>query len=117
MRTLVDPNNQLLAAVLRRSLAMAKTDARLLRHKNAKALRLGIEQLERKTAEKLPAEAKTARLAKEQACAVHRMAGIVSSDSDSNNSDDASPAADTYTEGKGEEMVIFDALVRLRFSF
>lgn len=101
----IDPDDQLLAAVLRRSLTTVKTDAWRLRSKNAKVLRPAIEQSEREVAEKVVAKAKAARQAKEQARTVCWMAGIISFDDDSNVcdgsdvSDDAHPTAAAYTLG------------------
>lgn len=88
-RVPVDPKDQILATILRRSLMTVETDAR--------RLRLAIEQLERK------ATAEATRLAKEQDRAVRRMTGNISYDDDSNlidgysSNDDAPPAADAYT--------------------
>ena len=55
--------------VLHRSLASVEIDARRLCRRNAKALRLTIEQSEREAEEELEAKAKAAPVAKEQACA------------------------------------------------
>lgn len=46
-RASVDPEDQLLATILRRSLTTAETNARWLRRKNTKALGLAFEQSER----------------------------------------------------------------------
>lgn len=47
-----DEEEELLAAVYRRSLSMVETDARRLRQKNAKALRICLEQTAREAAER-----------------------------------------------------------------
>lgn len=80
----IDSEEQLLAAVLLRSLTTLGTDARRLRHKNAKELQLDIEQSKREAVEKAAAAMKAARLAKQQARTTRRMAGIISTSS--NNS-------------------------------
>ena len=102
----------------RRSLTTAETAARRLRWKNAKVLRLAIEQSEREAKEAAAEKAQVARLKREQDRAVRRMKGlIVFSDSDSDNSDcdsctsssddqDPPPAAEDYNcagtqKGKG----------------
>ena len=83
----------------------AKSDARRLRRKNAKALRLAIEQSEREAKEAAAEKARVARLKREQDRAVRRMKGlIVLSDSDDDDSytsfdddQDPPPAADVYS--------------------
>ena len=57
----VDPKEAPLRKVMQRSLTTAETDVRRLRRKNAKALRIAIEQSEREASE---AAAEAARLAK-----------------------------------------------------
>ena len=89
-------------------------DARHLRRKNVKALRLAIEQSEREAKEAAAEKARVARLKREQDRAVRRMKGlIVLSDSDdgdsstsSSDDQDPPPATDAYRyagdrKGKG----------------
>lgn len=77
---------------------------RLLRNK-AKALRLAIEQSKREVAGEAVGKTNAARLAKEQTRAVRRMANIISSDDDSEDSDGSKnddstpPATDACIEG------------------
>ena len=92
-----------------RSLTTAETDARRLGRKNAKALRLAIEQSEREAKEAAAEKVRVARLKREQDRAVRRMKGlIVLEDSCTFSSDDQDPppAADAYScagdrKGKG----------------
>lgn len=85
--------------VLHKSLTTTVMAARWLRRKNAKVLRLDIEESERLVMQKETAKAKAARLTKEQASAVRRLVGIISSSSGSGttstNDDDAPPAEDS----------------------
>jgi hypothetical protein len=84
-----------IASVLRRSLTTAETDARRLRRKNAKALRLTI---------KASAKAKAMRDAQEQERLLRRLAGEHMIKLSDNSDDDDPLAADAYTEdrkGKG----------------
>ncbi|KAE8774316.1 hypothetical protein D1007_53342 [Hordeum vulgare] len=102
--TSVDPKDALLAGVLRCLPTTAKMDARCLRHKSAKALRLAIQFTERETTEEA---AKAARHVKEQEPVLRGLSGMrcssdeddidVSTTSDSDD-DDASPHVDAYTE-------------------
>ena len=100
----------------RRSLTTAETDARRLRRKNAKALRLAIEQSKREEKEAAAEKARVVRVEREQDRAVRWMKGfIVHSDSNSDGGDsytsssddqDTPPAADAYRcagdrKGKG----------------
>ena len=92
----LDEDGWLLAWIYRRSLMAAKTDARGLRRKNIKALRLAIEQSERKAKE----AARVAKLKQEQDRVVRRMKGlIVLEDSCTFSSDDQDPppATDAYS--------------------
>ena len=81
-----------------------ETEAGRLRWKNAKALRLAIEQSEREAKEKATEAARLAKLRRQQDRAVQRLKGldIVSSSSSddhgssSDESDDPPPAADSY---------------------
>lgn len=99
---LVDPEEQLLRNVLRQSVTAVEMDARRLHRKNAKALQLGIEESKPLAMQKKTAKPKVLHLAKELACAVRRIVGIISSLSDSGtmstDDDVAPPAADAYTE-------------------
>ena len=79
----LDAEDQLLATVLQCSLVTAGTDARRLHGKNAKALRLAIEQSEHKTTTEAEANAKAMRVAKAQERVVRRMTDISSSPNDS----------------------------------
>ena len=64
-------------------------DARRLRRKNAKALRIAIEQSERKAAEAAAEAARLAKLKRQQDREVRRLKGLVIlSDSDSDDGDD-----------------------------
>ncbi|KAE8816585.1 hypothetical protein D1007_05925 [Hordeum vulgare] len=67
LSALVDPENALLAGVLRRSLTTTESDARRLRRKNADVLRLAIQLSERGATKEVATKAKAARHAKEQA--------------------------------------------------
>lgn len=107
-----DEDERLLAWVYRRSLTTAETDARRLRRKNTKALRLAIEQSEREAKEKATEAARLAKLKRQQDQAVRRLKGLIilsSCDDDgatSDDSDDPPPAADAYNwagdqKGKG----------------
>ena len=91
-----------------------ESDARRLRQKNTKALRLAIEQSERETLEKAKEAARLAKLRRQQDRAVQRLKGLVIVDSSgddhhgssSDESDDPSPADDGYSyagdqKGKG----------------
>ena len=90
-------DERLLAWVYRRSLTMAETDARRLRRKNAKALRLANEQSEREAKEKATEAAWLAKLWRQQDRAVQRLKGLVIvSSSSSDETDDPPPAADGY---------------------
>lgn len=98
---------------------MAETDARRLCRKNARALRLAIEQSECEATADATAKAKAARLDKAWERAVQRMVGDISSDNDSDltdgshdscSDDDAPPpltptrrgiAASPTTRGRG----------------
>ncbi|KAE8779032.1 hypothetical protein D1007_47986 [Hordeum vulgare] len=127
----VDPEDALLAGVLRRLLRTTETDARRLRRKNAKALRLAIQLSEREAAKEAAAKTKADRHAKEQDRPLHRLSGIrcssdkddndVSTTSGSGDDDGASPHADAYRggaqrrgrpeeKGCGEEMMICSTL-------
>lgn len=64
-RAPVDPEDTLLVSVLRHSLTSPEIDARQLRHKNAKALQLAIEQSEHEATAEAVAKAQVLRLAKE----------------------------------------------------
>lgn len=108
VRAPVDPEDQVLMTVLRRSLTSADTDVRWFHCKNAKALWLTIDQSEREAVANVTAKAKASWLAKEHGRAARMIADVVSSyDSDvfdgsdgSHNSDnDAPPTVDAYTEG------------------
>ncbi|KAE8812575.1 Phosphorylated carbohydrates phosphatase [Hordeum vulgare] len=106
---LVEPDKEEchLAWVCRRSLAAVETGTRCLRWKNAKALRLAIEQSEREAKEAAKEKARLSWWKREQDRAVRRMKGfIVLSDDDSDDNDndnspdddqDPSPAADGYS--------------------
>ena len=111
-----DEDERLLAWVYRRSLMTAETSARWLRRKNAKALRLAIEQSKREEKEAAAEKARVVRVEREQDRAVRWMKGfIVHSDSNSDGGDsytsssddqDTPPAADAYRcagdrKGKG----------------
>ena len=102
-----DEEKRLLAWVNCRSLTTAEIDARRLRRKNAKALRLAIEQSEREALEKAKEAARLAKLRRQQDRAVQRLKGLVIvSSSSSDESDDPPPAADGYNyagdqKGKG----------------
>ena len=98
----------------RRSLTTAEMDARRLRRKNAKALRLVIEQSEREALEKAKEAARLAKLRRQQDRGVQRLKGLVivdssssdDHDSSSDESDDPPPAANGYSyvgdqKGKG----------------
>lgn len=61
----MDPEDALLASVLRRFLTLAETNARRLHHRNAKALRLTIVQSERQATAEAAVQAKALRLAQE----------------------------------------------------
>ena len=87
----VDPDDQFLVVVLHCSLTTAETNSWRLHRKNAKALRLAIEQSEREAKEAATEKARVARLKREQDRAVRRMKGlIVLSDSDSDDGDNRS---------------------------
>ena len=103
--TLMDPEAMLLVSVLRRSLMTAETDARRLRRKNAKALRLAIELSKREANKEAVVKAKATCHAKEHDRLLHRLSGIrCGSDSDpthgctSSSDDGASPHPNAYKE-------------------
>ena len=111
-----DDDARVLTWVYHLSLTTVQTDACRLRRKNAKELRLAIEQSEHELKEAATEKALVARSKREQDRAVRRMKGlIVLSDSDSDGGDnctsssddqDPQPAVDAYRcardrEGKG----------------
>lgn len=100
VRAPMDLEDQLLATVLCRSLTSTEMDARRLRYKKAKALRLTIEHSKREAKADAVAKAKAAWLAKAQECAVRRMADIISSDEDSNFSDNSHMKGYSRTAGR-----------------
>ena len=112
----VDPDEDvwLLAWVYCRSLTTVDIDARRLYPKNAKALRLAIEQSEREAKEKATEAARLAKLKRQQDRAIRRLKGLIivfSSDDDDDGgslfdeSDDPPPGANGYNcagDRKGE---------------
>jgi hypothetical protein len=100
-----DEDERLLVLVYRWSLTTAEIDARWLHRKNAKALRLAIEESEREAREKETEVARLEKLKRQQDRAVRHLKGliVVSSDDDdgdgssSDNSDDPPAAADGYS--------------------
>ena len=88
-------------------------DARRLRRKNAKALRLAIEESEREALKKAKEAARLAKFRHQQDPAIQRLKGLISIDSSSDGdgsssdeSDDPPPADDRYSyagdqKGKG----------------
>ncbi|KAE8795750.1 Phosphorylated carbohydrates phosphatase [Hordeum vulgare] len=115
---LVEPgeDERLLTWVYRLSLTTAETNGRRLPGKNAKALRLAIEQSEREAKEITEEKAGLAKMKQEQDRTVRRMNGLIvlsdfdsdDGDSDTSSSDDQDPppSANGYTgandpRGKG----------------
>ncbi|KAE8786490.1 hypothetical protein D1007_39718 [Hordeum vulgare] len=105
----VDPEDVLLAGVLRRSMTKAETDACGLRCKNVEALRLAIMVSERDAAKMTIVKAKATRHTKDKDRLLCRLSGKrcssdeddndVSTTSGSNENDDDGPLhADAYTE-------------------
>jgi hypothetical protein len=99
----VDPEDTLIASVVRRSLTTAESDAKRLWWKNVKAVRLAIELSEREASTK--AEAR--RHFEEQERLLRRLAGVQmdlldddggKSSFDDNNDDP--PAVEDYTGGQ-----------------
>lgn len=109
-----DEDARLLKWAYRWSLTTAKMDVRRLRRKNAKALRIAIEQSEREAAEAVAEAVRLVKLKRQQDREVRRLKWLVIlfdsdddvSDSSSDDSNDPPPAADAYScagdrKGKG----------------
>ncbi|KAE8773097.1 Phosphorylated carbohydrates phosphatase [Hordeum vulgare] len=77
MPTEPDEDERLLTWVYHRSLVMAETNARRLRRKNAKALRLAIEQLKHATKDATTEAVRVAKLKREPDRMVRQMKGLI----------------------------------------
>ncbi|KAE8799317.1 hypothetical protein D1007_25241 [Hordeum vulgare] len=109
--TPVDPQEALLARVLRRSLTTTETDACILRRKNVETLRPAIQLSKCEATKEVAAKAKAARHSKERVRLLRRLSGMrcsfdeeyndVSTMFGSDDDDaDAPLHADAYTEEK-----------------
>ncbi|KAE8774599.1 Phosphorylated carbohydrates phosphatase [Hordeum vulgare] len=126
----LDEDARLLEWVYRRSLTTAETDARRLQQKNAKALRIAIEQFEREATETATDASRLAKLKWEQDREVLRLKGLVIlSDDDhddlgssSDDSFDSPPTTDSYScagdqKGKGSARKWRLSRLCLRFTY
>ncbi|KAE8787780.1 Phosphorylated carbohydrates phosphatase [Hordeum vulgare] len=102
-------DERLLAWVYRWSLTRAGTNARHLRQKNAKALRLAIEQPEREAKEAAEENVRLVRLKREQDTTVERMRGSLPSPTTATTT---APPATTKTLRQARTAIVASAIQR-----